>query len=641
MNRIEEYSRHIYNTAFFTGLMPEENLTTSEWADQRRVLTSVASAEPGPWRTMRVPYSKKIMDSLSPSNPIQKVVLMKGRQVAGSEIGNNFVGCAMDIAPGPMTMLLPNDRMCERASKMRISPMIENCDSLAKKVREKRNNSTNTILTKEFPGGVLVLVSAKSSANIRMIANRYIYGDEIDEFPFDVNKQGDPIEIITASTNTYSTRKKIYLCSTPTIKGKSRIEREFLLTDQQYYFVPCPECQHKQTLRFENLKYEVDENDNVKEVYYVCEECGCIIDEHHKTWMLEHGEWQATNGDGDPNSIGFHLNSLYSPVGWLGWKEIATKWRKSQNDTDSLKAFMNTVLGKTWEMRGEAPAWQKLYRQRENYKQGTVQKGGLFLTAGCDVQKDRLEIEVVAWGRDKESWSVDYHIIPGDTATLAPWQKLDEYLDYPFPHESGLNMFIMRLGVDSGYNTQQVYQYCRQFNDTLRVVATKGQESLQTAMGHPKAVELSVTGEKMRRSLKLWLIGTSVLKSELYRHLRQEPPLNEGEPFPYGYCHFPQYAEEFFKGITAEDLITDKDSKGFAQSKWVKRYDRNEPLDCRVIARAMAASLGYDRMSDAQFEKLEKQLQKQAGSETANVAPLKPGGIRKIRRRGIRSRGLN
>jgi len=637
------YSQQIYTNAFNAGLRPDENLLVSEWSDRYRVLTTT-SAEPGLWRTSRVPFLRQIMDCLSPKHPAQKVVFQKGSQIAATEGGNNWVGCMMDIAPGPMMMVLPNDRLCERASKLRITPMINNCERLRQKIRDSENkDQTSTILTKEFPGGFLLMVSAKSSTNLRMMPCRYIFLDEVDGYPPDVRGEGDPVELAIARTRTFSSRKKIYMPSSPTIKNHSRIEREFLQTDQNYYFVPCPHCRHKQKLEFDNLKYEKDSKNKVTEVFYACEACGAAIEEHHKTWMLENGEWRPANPNSNTKVVGFHLNSLYSPVGWLTWQEIAQQWIEAQNDIDKLKVFVNTILGKTWEVRGEAPAWESIYRRREKYKIATVPNGGLFLTAGADVQKDRIEIEVVAWGREKQSWSVDYHVIMGDTSTLEPWNQLDKYLEYQFPHECGLALSILRLGVDSGYNTQNVYGYCRKYHDTLRVMATKGQESLQTALGQPRAVELSLGGKKMARALKLWLLGTSILKSELYRNLRQESPLNEGEPYPYGYCHFPEYGEEYFKQLTAEELVPIENKRGYVHSEWQKKRERNEALDCRVIARAMAASLGYDRMGDKQFAILEKQLGvdpvplKETLPATASAAPSTTVLIRK---RQIRSKGV-
>ena len=630
----EEFTDRIFFGAIAAGFKPDERLTVSEWADKHRYLSPKASAEPGPWRTSRVPYSKAIMDALSAHHPAQKVIFMKAAQIAGTEIGNNWIGYVIDQAPGPMIAVLPNERMAERNSKTRIGPLIDESERLRKKVRTKASkDSGDTILTKEFPGGFLALVGANSPANLRMMPCRYAYMDEIDGYPGDVGGEGDSVELVTTRTRTFS-RRKIYMCSTPTRRNYSRIEREYNASNQQRYYVPCPNCGQFQTLKFAQLKFE---KGTPQSAHYVCEACGSRIEEHQKSWMLENGEWRAENPDADPRTVGFHLNGLYSPVGWFSWADVVMMWEAAQRSVDKLKVFVNTVLAETWEERGEAPDWENIYRRREQYAVGTVPMGGLFLTCGVDVQKDRLEAEVVAWGRNHESWSVDYIVIPGDTATPTPWSQLDALLDQSFPHAGGLNLKIMRAGVDSGYNTQFVYQYCRKFNQTLKVIATKGQDQLQTALGHPRAVEINIAGQKLSRAVKLWPIGVSVLKSELYEHLRQKPPLNDDEDHPHGYCHFPEYGEEYFKMLTAEQLVSKVDRRGYQKREWQKRYDRNEALDCRVIARAVAASLGYDRMNDAQFGVLERQLEKQStgSGESTTAAPAAPMRIRRIRSRGI------
>lgn len=641
-SEIRDNSLNLLYNAIYAGFRLDEKLTVSQWADRHRYLSPKASAEPGPWRTSRVPYAQGIMDSLSSNHSAHKIIFMKGAQIAGTEIGNNFVGYVIDQAPGPMIGVLPNERMAERNSKTRIQPLIEESERLRKKVRSPRSrDSGNTVMTKEFPGGVLALVGANAPSNLRMMPCRYAFLDEVDGYPGDVGGEGDPVELVVTRTRTFP-KRKIFMCSTPTIKGSSRIETEFLNSNQQRYYVPCPHCEYLQTLKFANIKYEKDDPETA---HLVCEECGCIIEEHEKTWMLENGQWIAENPDADPKVVGFHLNSLYSPVGWFSWSDAVTMWELAQRDIDKLKVFINTVLAETWEERGDAPDWELLYRRRENYTIGTVPAGGLFLTAGVDVQKDRLEVEVVAWGRNKISWAVDSIVIPGDTSTDIPWQQLDEIVNSTYPHENGYDLPIQRTAVDSGYRTQKVYAYCRKHAATLRAIAVKGSDTLNVAIGSPRPMEVTIEGKRYPRGVKLWPVGVSVLKTEFYGYLAQEKPLNPQDPYPHGYCHFPEFDEAYFKQITAEHLISRKDKKGKTVREWhlKKDRDRNEKLDCRNYARAAAASLGYDRMSDATLNRLENQLRKKAG-----MAPMDPSSTpeptekvndkRRVRR--VRSKGL-
>jgi len=345
--------KEICRTAAAAGLRPDPLLTVSEWADEYRILSTRASAEPGPWRTSRTPYLKAIMDCLSPSSPVERVVFMKGAQVGATECGNNWIGYVVHQAPGPMMAVQPTVEMAKRNSKQRVDPLIEESDILRKLVRDPRSrDSGNTILSKEFPGGVLVMTGANSAVGLRSMAARYLFLDEVDGYPGDVEGEGDPVNLALARTRTFA-RRKVFMASTPKITGLSRIETAFEDSDQRRFWVPCPHCNQHQTLKFAQLKWPKGKPD---EAVYICEHCGAAIENHHKHWMLPRGEWRAgANGDG--KTAGFHLSSLYSPVGWFSWAAAAKMFEEAQKNPSLLQVFVNTVLGETWAQRGDAPDW--------------------------------------------------------------------------------------------------------------------------------------------------------------------------------------------------------------------------------------------------------------------------------------------
>jgi phage terminase large subunit GpA-like protein len=443
--------------AWRDGLRPDPLLTVSEWADRYRVLSQRASSEPGRWRTERTPYLREIMDCLSPSSPVQRVALMKGAQIGGTECGNCWIGYVIHQAPGPMMAVSPTVELARRNSKQRIDPLIEESEVLRERVKERRSrDSGNTVLSKEFPGGVLILTGANSGVGLRSMPARYLFLDEVDGYPGDVEGEGDPILLGERRSATFQ-RRKILLVSTPKTKGVSRIDREYEASDQRRYFVPCPHCHEPQVLDFANLRWPESRS---REAEYACAHCGALIGERHKTWMLEHGEWQPA-APGDGRTAGFHLSSLYSPVGWFSWADAADMYDQALRSPDLMKGFVNTVLGLPFEEEAEAPEWQRLYERRESYRIGVVPEAGLFLTAGVDVQKDRIEVEVVAWGRGKESWSVDYWVIEGDTARAEVWAKLDAVLAKDWPDANGHTVAIRVMCVDAGYATQDVYAWVR------------------------------------------------------------------------------------------------------------------------------------------------------------------------------------
>jgi len=615
------------------ALRPDPRLTVSEWADTHRFLSQTASGEPGPWRTSRTPYLREIMDCLSPSSPVERVVFMKGAQIGGTEAGNNWIGYVIHHAPGPMLAVQPTVEMAKRWSKQRIAPLIESTPVLRGRVKEARSrDSGNTVQSKEFPGGILVMTGANSAVGLRSIPVRYLFLDEVDAYEFDVNEEGDPVGLAVQRTITFANRK-IFLVSTPTIKGFSRIELEYEQSDRRRWWVPCPECGEFQVREEKQLRWEKGRPETAA---YYCIHCGCAMPGHRKQWMNEHGEWRA-EAPGEGKSAGFHLSGLDSP--WLSDQQIAERKIAAKDDA-AMKVYVNTIEARTWTESGEAPEWQRLYDRREDYRIAQVPADGLFLTSGVDVQKDRLEAEVVAWGRDRESWSIDYRVFAGDPVKADVWLELDRFLAEAFTHESGVPMVILKLAIDTGYSTQEVYDWVRK-QAPDRVIAIKGVDRLGAAIGAPSHIDIMQNGKRKRRGLLVWPVGSSFCKSELYGCLRKDRPTDEqlaaGEKYPAGYCHFPKYGEEYFKQLTAEHLITVKDKRGFAHREWSKQRERNEALDCRVYARAAASALGIDRFTENTWLKLERALGQSTTPQTTEPENKPMPSRQQQTRRVIRS----
>ncbi|MFN3965577.1 MAG: phage terminase large subunit family protein [Silanimonas lenta] len=592
--------------AWREGLTPDPLLTVSAWADRYRMLSTKESAEPGRWRTARTPYLREIMDCLSPTSPIERVVFMKGAQVGGTELGLNWVGYAIHHAPGPMMIVWPTTEMAQRNSKHRIDPLVEESPVLREIIAPARSrDSGNTVLMKEFRGGVLVMTGANSAVGLRSMPVRYLFLDEVDAYPLDVDGEGDAIILSEARTRTFA-RRKILLVSTPTIAGASIIEREYEASDQRRYFVPCPHCAHRQWLRFEQLRWEPG---RPQDAAYVCEACEEPIAEHHKPRMLELGQWQA---QAESRTAGFHLSSLYSP--WRRWREIAESWEKATRaegrSVAMIKTFKNNELGETWVEEGEAPDWQRLLERREDYPIGTVPAGGLLLTAGADVQKDRIEASVWAFGRGKECWLVEHRVLMGDTARDDVWQRLGEMIDETWTHASGARMPLARFAIDTGFATQEAYAFVRRVRDG-RVMAVKGTPKGVALIGTPTAVDVTQGGKRLRRGVKVFSVAVGIAKRELYDHLRLAPDVAEDgvrPAYPAGYVHLPKIDAEFLQQLCAEQLVTRRDRHGFAVREWQKMRERNEALDCYVYARAAASAAGLDRFEERHWRELERQL---------------------------------
>lgn len=592
----------------------------SQWSDAHRQLPKKSSAEPGSWRTARTPYLREVMDCLSSQSEVQDVTLMKASQLGGTETILCALGYIIDHAPGPTILVQPTIDAAKKFSRQRVEPLISSTPRLSGKVAEARSrDSGNTVLGKEFPAGILIITGANSAVGLRSMPAQYALLDEVDQYPIDVDDEGSPIDLVEARQRTF-TRRKTLKVSSPTLAGLSAIEISYEDSDKRRYYVPCPDCGEMQPLEFERLvwtKYGLPPEKAV----YECRACEFQIQEYHKTEMLARGEWRAENPSASQKIRGYHINALYSPVGWLSWGDIARKFTKVKGNPEKLRVFINTMLGQVWHAKGEAPPWDALMRRRESYEIGTVPKGALFLTAGVDVQKDRLVIEVVGWGRGKQSWSIDYGQIPGDTADLehGPWKQLDEALGRTYPHENGAELPIRMMAVDTGYHTQTVHTWCKRY-PWSRVIPVKGKGVAAGGMliGTPRPVEITSRGKKSPRGARVWPVTGGIAKSELFGWLRLEIPPDGGEA-PPGYCHFPEYGEEYFKELTGEQLVAKKNKRGYAVLEWQLLPGRvNHVLDARVYARAAAALVGLDRYRDSDWSALEDALARSADSDAVH-----------------------
>lgn len=590
----------LYRESFAAGLRPDPDHTVSTWADTHRMLSQKASAEPGRFRTERTPYLKEIMDELSPSSPVQRVVFQAGAQVGKSETGNNWVGFVVHHAPGPMLLVQPTVDTAKRFSKQRLAPMIEESPVLKEKIANNTSrDASNSMMTKEFDGGVLIMTGANSAAGLRSMPVRYLFLDEIDAYPLDVDGEGDPIQLAEKRTTTFA-RRKVYMCSTPTVKDVSRIEREFNRSDQRRYFVPCPECNHMQWLQWKNLKWQ---NDDPESAQYACEECGSLIDERHKSTMLAGGEWRATSVC-DGKTAGFHLSSLYSPLGWKSWAEIVAEFQQAKGDPSLLKTFVNTVLGETWEDDYSAKLGAEDLKNRvEFYVPGIAPARVLAVTASVDVQDDRLAVSLWGWGRDEEGWIIDHSEIYGDPAQSRLWQQLDELILKPIAHELADPIKIIATAIDSGgHFTSEVYAYCRD-RRSHNVFAIKGQSQRgKPPIGKPTKVDLNWKGRTIKSGAEVYPVGSDTIKSTVFARLK----LNAPGP---GFLHFhAELPSDYFDQLTAEKQIT-RYVKGFPVREWVKKSGaRNEALDTLVYGYAALQWIYTRYARRTVWDQLEKSL---------------------------------
>ena len=548
-------------------LRPRPLTIVSAWSDKYRVLTSKGSGEPGLWRTERTPYLREILDQLSAASPVQRLVLMFAAQLGKTEVGLNWIGYVMQHAPAPMLVVLPTLEVRKRWVRQRLDPLLTETPVIRALFDARRaRDAGNAEDMKDFPGGMLVIGGANSPASLASMPIRYVLCDEVDRFPWEVGQEGDPLGLIDERTKTFP-RRKVLLVSTPTVKGSSRIEGEYEKSDMRQYHVPCPHCGEYQVLRWrhDDGRYGLIHNAATGAVYYACIHCGERIDEHHKPAMLAAGRWIPRHPERAVR--GYHLSGLYSPIG-LGftWAELWRKWEEAHGDTANLKRFINTTLGESWEEQGDSIEDLALIARLEDYPEALPAS---LRTAGVDVQKDRLEASIVAWGAGEEGWLIDHLILPGDTARPEVWEAL---------HDALTDAGIAFAAIDSGYNTSMVYAFTEKRRWS---VAVKG----ITGMGRPLIEDEKKRRQRLRNRRKkaahVEPLGVDQGKALLYARLKLPVP-------GPAYLHFPRdpaFDDEYFAQLAAEKLVTKiKGTRPFQE--WVQTRPRNEALDCLLYALA-------------------------------------------------------
>ena len=572
-------------------MKPPPNLKIDEWADKHRRLSPESSAEPGLWSTDRATYQRGMMQAISDPK-IENIVFMTGAQIGKTEIINNSVGYYVSQDPSPMLVVQPTLELAKMWSSDRLSPMLRDTPILKNLVKDPRSrDSGNTLYQKQFPGGYIAIVGANSPSGLAARPIRCVFLDEVDRYPASAGSEGDPIELSKARTKTFTYNRKIVMVSTPTNKGASRIENAFEESDKRYYYVPCPDCKHEQRLIWSNVNWEEDKPETA---CYVCEECGSAWDDAMRYRAIKNGNWVATedfNG-----TAGFHISGIYSP--WTPLSEAVRGFLVAKKMPDTLRVFVNTYLAETWEDQGERVDDYAVAERAEPFGD-KLDQNIMLLTCGVDVQDDRLELEVVGWGKDEESWSVDYRTLYGDPSTPHLWNDLENILKNIYETEDGRQMQIRSACIDSGgHYTQAVYNFVRP-REGRRIFAIKG-------MGGESRPIVSRPTRNNIGKIRLFTLGVDSIKELVFSRLK----INE---VGAGYCHFPDdRPDEYFKQLASSEKIVTKFHKGFPRREFVKTRTRNEALDCRVYAIGALSILNLnlnlisDRMQNEKINKTEE-----------------------------------
>jgi len=631
----------IFGRAFAAAVRPRRALSVSEWADAHRIMTSKSSGHKGPWRTSLVPFAREPMDCLSVRSPIQEVTLMKPAQSAGTEIALNWIGYVMDHSPAPMLYVMPTIEVRQRFVKQRLDSMLIDTPVLAKifDARRKRDSS-NSESIKDFPGGILILSGANSPASLASMPIMYVVNDEMDRFPWTVGKEGDPDGLITQRQATFMRRKKLNI-STPTMAEASRIEDKYNASDMRQFHVPCLHCGEMILFKWDNLQWDK----TITRAWYVCMECGSVIEEHEKSSMLAKGKWIAKHPERSHLHRGYHWNALYAPLG-LGfrWVELARQWKDAQDDHAKLKRFINTVLAETWEDRTRDVKPHLLMERAEPYKLRQVPPGCLILTAAIDVQDDRLELAIWGHGSAETHWWLDYNVVPGNPGQLLAELRrgegpIAEYLNTPLRNAYGRDMLIQATGMDiGGHYTHEVYNAVRA-KPARRLIAVQGANTpgKPILVPRPRAQDVNWRGKVIKGGVMLYQVGTDTAKHMLFNKLISD----QGVEPEARKIHFSEdLPAECYDQLTAEVFDPEK-------NRFVKRRGRcNEGLDLFVYATAASQhpEIRVHAMRKRDWDRLAMILEPEGKEVSEEEQQEKPKAIAlppvTTKRRRVRSKGV-
>lgn len=564
IHKIDYKTVHLFEK-IFEVLEPPKPLTISSWAAEKRRLSREASAEPGRWNLDRAPYQRSIMDAIS-SPGLKRVVLMTSAQIGKTEMLLNTIGYYSEHDPSPIMVVNPTDAMAQAFSKDRLAPMIRDTECLKEIYgMAKSRDTANTILHKQFPGGHITMIGANAPTNLASRPIRILLLDEVDRYPASAGTEGDPVDLADKRTTTFWNRK-VVLVSTPTEKGVSRIEKEYLKSSQEEWCVQCPYCGKYTPFKWDNLDF--------KDMMMKCDHCEEKLSEDE--WKEQPGMFVAQNPS-VTDIRGFHLNEMASP--WKRWKDIkqayleAVKDKKETGSDYKLRTWVNTSLGEPYEVMGAKADLKDLINRREKYT-AELPKGVLLLTAAVDVQDDRLELEVCGWGAGYESWGITYEKLYGNLEKNFIWEELEAFLSKPFTFEDGQALNIACTFIDTGgHFTTQSYKWLKSMQQKKKMIfGIKGMGSNGIPLLHKKSTN-------NQYNVPILILGVNAGKETVLERLY----ITE---YGSGYCHFPEnidrgYDQKYMKGLTSEQRIV-KDVKGKPTVCWVKRPGaRNEPFDLR------------------------------------------------------------
>lgn len=584
-------------------LKPPEDISVAEWAQKYRMLDAKTAAMPGPWRNDKTPYLTEIMNELN-NYETEEIVFCKCTQVGGTEAELNMLGYIIGQDPAPSMVVYPSDKLGESISDNRIKPMLQSSPSLRERYHELRSQK----LEMQFDGMYLTISGANSPSSLASRAIKYLFLDEVDKYPGATKKEADPISLAKERTKTFANRK-IYMTSTPTIKS-GHIWKNLLDCDvEKHYFVPCPHCGEMIELKFANLRFPKEEDsltasDRADQAVYVCQECGCVITDQHKAQMLRYGEWRiAKENNSARRKIGYWISVLYSP--FVRFSEIALEWINSQGDNERLQNFINSWLAEPWEDTRLTTSADVVMERQTEFDEFTVPSWAKFLTGGVDVQETCIYYTIRAWG----NFITSQNICHGQAMS---WADIERVMNYGYLKETGEQLVVSLCLIDSGFDTDAVYDFCA--NNSDWALPVKGSSRIMTEHFHLSKINKT---DSRAYGMNLCVVDGGKYKDMIAARMKKDN--GRGAWMVYNGCDM-----EYAKQVTAEHKVQIKRGDQLVQVWELKAsHTDNHYLDTEVYAFAGADILGVRSMHLMEEQKQEEKQKRPEKTETPEESWIK------------------
>ena len=606
---------HVAYLAAAEVIAPPPPINYERWAVENVVFSERESPMPGPYNVAAFPFFSEILNTFGPDDPCRIVTLKKSAQIGGTVLANVFTLGSQAMDPCDFLYVHPTEDNARRWSRLKLQPMLKATTTLARQFPSRPRDGGDSVFYKErIDGRGSILISgANSPAGLSMVTMRRQVQDDLSKY--EPNSAGDPEKQADSRSRAHEFAK-VFKNSTPLVAPGCKISKNYEAGSQEVYLVPCPQCGHEHALEWSNMLAQLDA-DAPEKTHFTCPENGCVIQEHHRPEMIRKGRWFAQNEKAKREHRSFYLWSAYSLL--QSWERIAREWFAAEGDPASEQTFLNDTVGLAYEAAGEAPPWESLRDRaaQSAYARGQIPAGVLFLSLGVDCQGDRLEWQLVGWGRDLRRWVIDYGVI--DYGVIKPYldpsikreveahiseaatqAALDALLKKTWTNSAGRQMSIDLTAIDGNAWTEDVWGWARK-HPLSRVIMVRGRGEETAPLLAKVKKERTRDGKLRRWSGRFFNFGASVLKMALYRNVKKIDPIERG------FVGFPRGLEdEYFRQLTSERRKPERRRDGFVTYKWVKDPGQaNEGLDTMLQAEAAAIRIGVRTMPDIVWDRKE------------------------------------